>query len=113
MNDHVPSVQVMQTVSVEKTAQLPLSLHNIKDNVLSAQVMQTAFVEKTAQLQALQQQLTGQQHASPELAALHQDMLDAQVNSLGLGGTIPSPDALHGQLANALPVFCHSLLCMT
>lgn len=43
------------------------------------QVMQTAFVEKTAQLQALQQQVTGQQHASPELAALHQDMLNAQV----------------------------------
>lgn len=45
------------------------------------QMMQTAFIEKTAQLQALQQQLTGQQHASPELIALHQDMLDAQVLS--------------------------------
>ena len=52
----------------------------MNDHVPSVQGMQTAFVEKTAQLQALQQQLTGQQHASPELAALHQDMLDAQVN---------------------------------
>lgn len=43
------------------------------------QVLQAAFVDKTAQLQALQQQLTGQHAASPELAALHQDMLNAQV----------------------------------
>ena len=47
------------------------------------QVLQAAFVEKTAQLQALQQQLTGQHAASPELAALHQDMLNAQVYITG------------------------------
>lgn len=44
-------------------------------------MMQTAFVEKTAQLQALQQEAAGQQEIHTELAALHQDMLGAQVHT--------------------------------